>query len=132
MASSSETSSALDRLEDYVRRILGLFSVLVDMHLEVAVREANYEGQRLLGGVILLSLGVGLLAIAGTLLQGVAICFVHSLGLSWMSAIAAVAGGNAVLGLMLLLLGLARLRGPVMVQTQARVARSVALLRGRD
>lgn len=111
MASSSETSSALDRLEDYVRRILGLFSVLVDMHLEVAVREANYEGQRLLGGVILLSLGVGLLAIAGTLLQGVAICFVHSLGLSWMSAIAAVAGGNAVLGLMLLLLGLARLRG---------------------
>ncbi|MFH7245782.1 MAG: phage holin family protein [Spirulina sp.] len=129
MASSE---SALDRLEAYLRRVLRLFSVLVDLHLDVAVQEATYERQRILGGVILLSLGVGLMAMALVLLQGVAILGLHRLGLDWLEAVATVAAGNGVLGLLLLIGAKFRLSGPVMTQTQARLARSVALLRAKS
>lgn len=128
MASSE---SALDRLEAYLGRVWRLFSVLVDLHLDVAMQEATYERQRILGGVILLSLGVGLVAMALVLLQGVAILGMHRLGLDWLESVATVAGVNGGLGVLLLLLALARLRGPVMTQTQARLARSVALLRAK-
>ena len=129
MASSD---SAFDRLESYLRRILGLLSVLVDLHLDVAVQEASYERRRLIGGLIFLGVGIGLLSIAGLLLQGVAIFFAHSRGLNWMAAIATVATGDALLGILLLVAGKARLKGPVMIQTQARLARSMSMLRTRD
>lgn len=129
MASSE---SVLDRLEAYLGRIVRLFSVLVDLHLEVAAQEASYERQRLLGGVVLLSLGIGLFSMALILLQGVAILGLRRLGWDWLESVAAVAGVNGGLGVLLLILGQARLRGPVMVQTQARLARSVALLRAKS
>ncbi len=129
MASSE---SALDRLEAYLRRVLRLFSVLVDLHLDVAVQEATYERQRILGGVILLGLGVGLMAMALVLLEGVAILGLHRLGFDWLEAVAAVAAGNGGLGLLLLIGAKFRLSGPIMTQTQARLARSVALLRAKS
>lgn len=122
---------ALERLETYLRRVLRLFSVLVDLHLDVARQEATYERQRLVGGMILLGLGVGLLITALVLLQGVAILGLHRLGLDWLESVATAAAFNGGLGLLLLILAQARLRGPVMVQTQARLARSVALLRDK-
>lgn len=128
----ARAESALDRLEAYLGRVLRLFSVLVDLHLDVAVQEATYERQRILGGIILLSLGVGLLSMALILLQGVAVLGLHRLGWDWLEAVATVAGANAGLGALLLVLGLTRLRGPVMTQTQARLARSVALLRAKS
>lgn len=129
MASSD---SVLDRLENYLGRVLRLFAVLVDLHLEVAVQEATYERQRLLGGVVLLSLGVGLMTTALVLLQGVAILGLHRLGFDWLEAVASMAAGNGGLGLLLLILAKGRLSGPVMTQTQARLARSVALLRSKS
>ncbi|WP_198807789.1 phage holin family protein [Leptolyngbya sp. BL0902] len=129
MASSE---SVLDRMEAYLGRIVRLFSVLVDLHLDVAVQEATYERQRLLGGVVLLSLGIGLFSMGLILLQGVAILGLHRLGWDWLESVATVAGVNGGLGILLLIVGQARLRGPVMVQTQARLARSVALLRAKS
>ncbi|QQE65159.1 hypothetical protein GFS31_18440 [Leptolyngbya sp. BL0902] len=119
-------------MEAYLGRIVRLFSVLVDLHLDVAVQEATYERQRLLGGVVLLSLGIGLFSMGLILLQGVAILGLHRLGWDWLESVATVAGVNGGLGILLLIVGQARLRGPVMVQTQARLARSVALLRAKS
>ncbi|HIK43501.1 MAG TPA: phage holin family protein [Leptolyngbyaceae cyanobacterium M65_K2018_010] len=129
MASSD---SALDRLEDYLRRILRLISLLVDMHLDIALQEANYEKRRLIGGFVMLGLGVGLLTMVLVLAQVLALFFVHGLGLSWMVTLAIVGGVNLLLGIIFLMAARLRLRGPMMVQTQARLARSLALLRTRD
>ena len=129
MASST---SAWDQIEDYVRRVLRLLTVLVDTHMDVAVQEANYESRRLIGGAIMLAIGVGLLTVVGVLAQIMGILFAYEQGLSWLEAVGAVAGVNLLLGLILIVAGRLRLRGPVMTQTQARLSRSIALLKAKD
>ncbi|TVQ07070.1 MAG: phage holin family protein [Leptolyngbya sp. DLM2.Bin27] len=129
MASST---SAWDQLEDYLQRVLRLGTVLVDMHLDIAVQEANYESRRLISGVVMLAIGVGLLTTVAVLAQVAGIVFAQSLGLSLLQAIGAVAGVNLGLGLIFLGWGRQRLRGPLMTQTQARLSRSMALLRAKE
>ena len=129
MASSD---SAFDQVESYLRRLLRLATVLVDTHLDVAVQEANYESRRLISGFIMVGIGVGLLTTAIVLGIVASVVFAQSLGLSWLQAIAAVAGGDLLLGLIFVTLGRLRLRGPLMIQTQARLSRSVALLKAKD
>ncbi|WP_052050529.1 phage holin family protein [Leptolyngbya sp. KIOST-1] len=129
MASSTST---WDQIEDYIRRLLRLGSLLVDIHLDVALQEASYERQRLLGGLIMLALGLGMLATVGVLAEVAGVVFAQALGLSWLQAIGAVAGVNLVLGLGFLISARARLSGPVMTQTQARLARSMALLKAKE
>lgn len=128
----TSSTSPWDQIEDYVRRALRLGSVLVDIHLDVAMQEANYEKQRLLGGFVMLAIGVGMVATAGVLAEVAGVVWVHGLGLSWLQAIGAVAGGNLILGLGFLGSAKARLSGPVMTQTQARLTRSIALLKAKE
>lgn len=129
MASSDST---FDQIEGYFRRLLRLMTVLVDTHLNVAVQEANYESRRLISGFILLGIGIGLVTTAVVLGIVASVAFAQSLGLSWLQAIAAVAGANLLLGLMFLTLGRLRLSGPLMIQTQARLSRSIALLKAKE
>ncbi|MBW4484055.1 MAG: phage holin family protein [Tildeniella torsiva UHER 1998/13D] len=124
--------SALDQIEGYFRRLLRLMTVLVDTHLDVAVQEANYESRRLISGFILLGIGIGLVTTAVVLGIVASVVFAQSLGLSWLQAIGAVAGVDLLLGLILLILGRLRLRGPLMIQTQARLSRSLALLKAKE
>lgn len=131
MASSS-SDSAFDQIEGYFRRLLRLMTVLVDTHLDVAVQEANYESRRLISGFIMLGIGVALLTVVGVLAQVMGILWAYDLGLSWLEAVGAMAGINFVLGIILLVVGRLRLRGPVMTQTQARLARSMALLKAKE
>lgn len=132
MASSSSDSSAFDQIEGYFRRLLRLMTVLVDTHLDVAVQEVNYESRRLISGFILLGIGIGLVTTAVVLGIVASVVFAQSLGLSWLQAIGAVAGVDLLLGLILITLGRLRLRGPLMIQTQARLSRSMALLKAKD
>ncbi|MBE9140419.1 phage holin family protein [Nodosilinea sp. LEGE 07088] len=125
-------SSALDQLEDYLRRVLRVGTVLVDMHLDVARQEASYESRRLIGGVVMVGIGIGLMATAAVLAQVAGIIFAQACGLTWWQAVGAVAATNLVLGLLFLVLGRLQLRGPVMTQTQARLARSLALLQAKE
>ncbi len=131
MASSS-SDSAFDQVESYFRRLLRLATVLVDTHLDVAVQEANYESRRLISGFIMVGIGVGLLTTVIALGIVASVVFAQSLGLSWLEAIGAVAGVDLLLGLIFVTLGRLRLRGPLMTQTQARLSRSVALLKAKD
>jgi uncharacterized membrane protein YqjE len=128
----ASSNSAWDQIEDYFRRLLRLVTVLVDTHLDVAVQEASYESRRLMSGFVMLGVGVGLLTTAAVLGQVAAIVLAEALGLSWLQAVGAVAGVNLVLGLIFLAAARLRLRGPLMTQTQARLARSMALLKAKD
>lgn len=131
MASSS-SDSTFDQIEVYFRRLLRLMTVLVDTHLDVAVQEVNYESRRLISGFILLGVGIGLLTTAVVLGIVASVVFAQSLGLSWLQAVGAVAGVDLLLGLIFVTLGRLRLSGPLMIQTQARLSRSVALLKAKD
>jgi uncharacterized membrane protein YqjE len=124
--------STFDQIEGYFRRLLRLMTVLVDTHLDVAVQEANYESRRLISGFILLGIGIGLVTTAVVLGIVASVAFAQSLGLSWLQAIGAVAGANLLLGLIFLILGRLRLSGPLMIQTQARLSRSLALLKAKE
>lgn len=128
----ASVDSTFDQVESYLRRLLRLATVLVDTHLDVAVQEANYESRRLISGLIMLGIGVGLLTTAIVLGIVASVVFAQSLGLSWLQAIAAVSGVDLLLGLFFFTLGRLRLRGPLMTQTQARLSRSVALLKSKD
>ncbi|WP_017298400.1 phage holin family protein [Nodosilinea nodulosa] len=128
----TSSTSTWDHIEDYLRRVLRLGTVLIDTHLDMAVQEANYESRRLIGGVIMLGIGIGLLTTVGVLAQIMGVLFAYDQGLSWLEAVGAVAGVNLLLGIVLLVAGRLRLRGPVMTQTQARLARSMALLKAKE
>jgi hypothetical protein len=128
----ASSSSALDQLEDYLRRVLRVGTVLVDMHLDVARQEASYESRRLISGVVMVAIGIGLITSAAVLAQVASILFAQSLGLTLLQAVGAVAAVNLGLGLILVVIGRLRLRGPVMTQTQARLSRSLALLKAKE
>lgn len=128
----ADSTSFSDTLSSYTRRFLNILATLVDMHLDIAVQEANYEKRRLIGGFIMLSIGIGLITMGVILLQLLGILFVHWLGIGWTGSIAVITGTNFILGVAFLMAASSRLRGPVMSQTQARLARSMALLRTRE
>ncbi|NJL49619.1 MAG: phage holin family protein [Leptolyngbyaceae cyanobacterium SM2_5_2] len=128
----ANSNSFSDALSSYMRRFLNILTMLVDMHLDIAIQEANYEKRRLIGGFIMLGIGIGLITMGVLLLQVLGILFVHWLGLGWAGATIIITGTNFLFGVAFLILASSRLRGPVMSQTQARLARSMALLRTRE
>ncbi|MGP1383641.1 MAG: phage holin family protein [Thainema sp.] len=86
------------------------------------------EKKRLTSGVILLAIGGGLMAFFGLLFHVISILFLQTLTHSWIQALLIVASFDFLMGSVFLLAATRRLRGPYMVQTQARVARTAATL----
>lgn len=125
----ANSTSAVNLLDDYFRRLLRVVSVLVDMHLDIAIQEANYEKRRLMGGFVMLGIGIGLFTLGGILLQVLGVFVLHWLGLNWMTSILIMAVIDFVIGGIFAAAANRQLKGPMMVQTQARLARSAAMLR---
>ncbi len=121
-------SDWLDRAGTSLRRSLRAVMVLVDVHWDVAQQEAQREQRRLLNGLVLLGIGIGLLTAAAVLVQVIAVLGLRALGLPWLGACAVVAAGNALLGSSMVAIASHQLRGPYMVQTQARLARTTTML----
>jgi uncharacterized membrane protein YqjE len=119
-------------MDDYFRRLLRLVTVLVDMHMDIAIQEANYEKRRLIGGFVMLGIGIGLFTLGGILLQVLGVFVLHWAGLNWMASLLVVAAVDFLIGGIFAAAASRRLKGPVMVQTQARLARSAAMLMDRD
>lgn len=121
-------SDILGVFQSYTDRLIRVATVLVDIHLDIAMREAVWEKKRLTSGGILLAMGGGLMAVFGLLFHAIAILFLQTLTRSWIQAMLIVAGGDFLLGSLFLLAAIRKLRGPYMPQTQARVARTTATL----
>lgn len=105
--------------------------VLASAHASRAKEEARRDLGRIGSGVGLFALAA-LLAIPAVVLLHVALVIVlhERSGLPWATAAAAVAGGDVAIGALAILLGRARLRTPVMVETRATLKRAVAVLKG--
>jgi hypothetical protein len=128
VAIANERDSLRSEVETYVRRSLGLLKILLELHLDIAQREAAREQRRLLLGIVAASIGIGLLAMGTGLLQAIAVWWVHRLGLTWFAALASVAVADTVLGLLGLLIAVLTLRGGYMSETRRRVASTTATL----
>jgi Flp pilus assembly protein protease CpaA len=125
----AKAGTAVGAIEDYFQRVLRVLTLLVDMHMDIAIQEANYERRRLIGGFILLGIGIGLFAMGMTLLQVLGVLAAHRLGLNWMLSTTLVAGVDFIVGGVFAAAARLRLQGPLMVQTQQRLVRSASMLR---
>ena len=114
----------LEAINAYLRRMFRLVAILLDMHREIALREAEREQQRLTVGFSVLAVGMAFFITGLALLQVAAIFLLHSLGLSWLLAIAVVSTMDILLGFLLISVGTRRLRGPYMIETRTRIVRT--------
>lgn len=125
-------NALFDSVNTYSNRLIRVVTVLVDMHMDIAMREAAWEKKRLISGLVMLAIGGGLLAMSGLLLQGIILWLVQALVHSWLGAIALVTTGDFLGGAIFLAAAARQLRGPYMVQTQARLARTALTLMQND
>lgn len=131
-AASPEAAGADAEIEKsigFATRAVRVASGLVKVHLEFAKREADRDKQRVISGVVTAIVGGILLALALVLLDVFAVVLVHAetpLALHW--AILSVAGGNVLLGGLLVLVGSRSLKKPVMPETRDLVQKTFAAM----
>lgn len=125
-------NAVIDSLGNYSNRLIRVVTVLVDMHMDIAMREAAWEKKRLTSGLILLSIGGGLMAMSGLLFHAIALWVIQALIHSWIGALAIVTVVDLGIGSIFLLAAARKLRGPYMAQTQARLARTATSLLQTD
>lgn len=121
-------SDLLDAINSYLRRLLRIVVVVVDMHRDIAIREAAEEQQRLTIGFSVLAIGIAFFITGLSLLQVAAIFWLNSLGLSWLKSILIVCAVDGFLGCVLILVGSQRLKGPYMIETRTRIIRTQKIL----
>ncbi len=121
-------NALMDSIGNYSNRLIRVVTLLVDMHMDIALQEAEWEKKRLTSGLIMLSIGGGLMAMSGLLLHAIALVVLQSLVHSWVGALAIVTAVDFVIGSIFLLAATRKLRGPYMAQTQARLSRTASTL----
>ena len=99
------------------------------MHLEHAQREASSDLGRLTGGLVLVVAGALFAACALVVAHGAAVWALREYTvLGWLYSLLAVAGGDLLLALLLLLGGRAKLRKPILKDTRQLIRRTVKSL----
>lgn len=109
-------------------RLFGIARGLLQIHVDIAKREAAADQARLVRGVVFLTLALFLLLLVLLVGQALGAWLLHAAGLSWTWALAGVAGGDLILSLLLFALGRRALRAPVLPETRALLRRTAAAL----
>lgn len=109
-------------------RLFGIARGLLQIHVDIAKREAAADQARLARGLVLLTLALFLLLLVLFVGQALGAWLLHAAGLSWTWALAGVAGGDLILSLLLFVLGRRALRAPVLPETRALLRRTAAAL----
>ncbi len=122
-------SKEKDRGTGTLRRAARVGRTLVALHVEVATREAARDRKRVTSGIVLLLAGAQLLVLLIVVLQVAAACLLHERwGRPFGECTLVVAGADLVVGLLLMVVGRGKLRGPVMPETRSMIARTVEAL----
>ena len=125
----SETQKQVD--EGTLSRAFAAVELLASAHASRAKDEAGRDLSRIGSGAVLLA--VGALLLMFTLLLAdvlLVLLLIERAQLAPYMAVLAVAGVNLALTLVCLLLGRARLKKPVMVETRATLKRAAIVMRG--
>jgi hypothetical protein len=124
---TEEESPKSDR--SLVARVLKALSVLFDVHLEIAQREAKNDLSRMLTGLVLLVMAGVLFGFAVAMLHLAAVFWVHqSRALPWMQSVLVVAGADAVIALLCYAIGRGRMKKPILKETRGLVRKTVSAL----
>lgn len=113
-------------------RVTGLLNSVMDLHVRIAMQEADREKRRLIGGGVFLAAGLSFVFMATLLGQLVLLLWLRqTFGMGWIQAAGAVAAINLLLAGISLRAGGQMLKGPILPETTAGLARTTRLLMGR-
>jgi hypothetical protein len=113
-------------------RVAALMTSVMDLHVRIALQEADREKRRLIGGGVFLGAGLSLLLLAAIALHLALLLWLgQGLGLSWIVAALVVAGLDLLVGGLLLRLGGGMLKGPYLPETTAGLMRTTRALTGK-
>ncbi|KKZ11298.1 MAG: hypothetical protein TE42_08175 [Candidatus Synechococcus spongiarum SP3] len=115
-----------------LERMAVLLASLLDVHLRMALQEVSRERRRLIGGVLLLGMALGLLTTGFLLTSGALVAWlVRGLGWGLVPALLAMGVLDLVLAGIVLQVGNVLLRGPYLVKTRAGLTKATRLMVGR-
>ena len=125
----SERSESSKGDRGLVARVLKALSVLFDVHLEIAQREAKNDLSRMLTGVVLLVMAGVLLAFAVGMLHLGAVIWVHKArALSWMHSVLAVSTDDMIVALLYYIINRAHMHRPILKETRGLVRKTMSAL----
>ncbi|NBO29508.1 MAG: phage holin family protein [Synechococcaceae bacterium WBA_2_066] len=113
-------------------RLASLVTSVMDLHVRIALQEADREKRRLIVGALLI--GTALVLLSGALLVAhgaVLLWLVQGWQWSWLAAFLIVGAVDLLLAGLLLRLGGQLLKGPYLPQTTAGISRTTRTLLGR-
>jgi uncharacterized membrane protein YqjE len=113
-------------------RVGSLMTSVMDLHVRIALQEADREKRRLISGALLLSGGLVMLLLALIGAQLALLLWLHQgLGWSWIHSALAVSALNVVLAGVFLRVGGQLTKGPYLPQTAAGLSKTTRALFGR-
>jgi uncharacterized membrane protein YqjE len=113
-------------------RVTALMSSVVDLHVKIALQEADREKRRLVVAGVLLGMGLTFATFAGVALQLALVLWLHqAFAWSWLQCALAVAGVDLALAGLFLRVGGGMLKGPFLPETLAGISRTTRALTGR-
>jgi len=107
-------------------RMLRLLGSLFAVHAEVAKQELSTDQNRVIKGLVLLTVGLASIAMVVLLLQGVFVWLLVQRGLALGFALLAVAGGDLLVALVTILWARRCFQTPLLPKTRALVRRTIA------
>lgn len=113
-------------------RMGSLVTSVLDLHVRIALQEADREKRRLISGALLLSGGLVLLLLALIASEVALLLWLPgALGWSWIQSALALATLNLVLAGLFLRIGGQLTKGPYLPQTTAGLTKTTRTLLGR-
>lgn len=113
-------------------RVTALMGSVMDLHVRIALQEADREKRRLIGGGVFLGMGIGLAAMASVAAEMALLLWARQqFRLDWIQAALLVAVVNGLLATVCLRQGGSMLKGPFLPQTTAGLMRTTRALTGR-
>lgn len=113
-------------------RVTALMSSVVDLHVKIALQEADREKRRLVVAGVLLGMGITFATFAGVAMQLALVLWLHqAFAWSWLLCALAVAAVDLALAGLFLRVGGGMLKGPFLPETLAGLSRTTRALTGR-
>jgi uncharacterized membrane protein YqjE len=113
-------------------RVTALMSSVVDLHVKIALQEADREKRRLVVAGVMLGIGIGFATFAGVALQLALLLWLHqAFAWSWLGCALAVAALDLAVAGLFLRVGGGMLKAPFLPETLAGLGRTTRALTGR-
>jgi uncharacterized membrane protein YqjE len=113
-------------------RVTGLVTSVMDLHVRIALQEADREKRRLISGAVLLMGGLATLLMALIAAELALVLWLHlGLGWGWIQAVLVLAGLNLLLTGLFLRVGGQMTKGPYLPETMAGLTKTTRALVGR-